>query len=125
MLEEDASDVMLAEAERRLQPNQLFAYAFTQLEPLARMPRKVGHLVDRLEEGTLKVGITPTGLGELEALLRAAANRLGSAVIIAGLLIASALMARVNDTVALVGFVLSFALGLYVLWKIVRTPGDL
>jgi predicted unusual protein kinase regulating ubiquinone biosynthesis (AarF/ABC1/UbiB family) len=125
MLEEDASDVMLAEAERRLQPNQLFAYAFTQLEPLARMPRKVGHLVDRLEEGTLKVGITPTGLGELEALLRTAANRLGSAVIIAGLLIASALMARVNDTVALVGFVLSFALGLYVLWKIVRTPGDL
>ncbi|MGE5690886.1 MAG: ABC1 kinase family protein [Pseudomonadota bacterium] len=125
MLEDDASDVMLAEAERRLQPNQLFAYAFTQLEPLARMPRKVGHLVDRLEEGTLKVGITPTGLAELEALLRSTANRLGVAVIIAGGLVASALMARVNDGVALVGFLVSAALGLYMLWKILRTPGEL
>ena len=52
-------------------------------------------------------------------------DRLGSAVIIAGLLVASALMARVNEAVSLVGFLLSAALGLYVLWKIIRTPGDL
>jgi ubiquinone biosynthesis protein len=125
MLEEDAGDVMLSEAERQLGPRQLATYAFTQLEPLARMPRKVGHLVDRVEEGTLKVGITPTGLGELEALLRSTANRVGVAVIIAGALVASALMARVNDTVSLVGFLVSSALALYVFWKIVRTPGTL
>jgi ubiquinone biosynthesis protein len=124
-MEDDASDVLLAEAERRLEPNQLFSYAFTQLEPLARMPRKVGHLADRLEEGTLRVGITPTSLGELEALLRATANRLGIAIVIAGGLVASALMARVNDGVALVGFLVSASLGLYLLWKIARTPGDL
>lgn len=34
-------------------------------------------------------------------------------------------MARVNDAVALVGFALSVALGLFELWKIFRTPGDL
>jgi membrane protein implicated in regulation of membrane protease activity len=39
-------------------------------------------------------------------------------MIISALLIASALMARVNDTVALVGFVLSVALGLFMLWRI-------
>jgi hypothetical protein len=89
------------------------------------MPRKVGHLADRLEEGTLRVGITPTSLGELEALLRATANRLGIAIVIAGGLVASALMARVNDGVALVGFLVSASLGLYLLWKIARTPGDL
>jgi hypothetical protein len=34
-------------------------------------------------------------------------------------------MARVNHTVALVGFVISGVLGLYMLWKILRTPGEL
>jgi hypothetical protein len=73
----------------------------------------------------LKVGIEPTGLDELEHLLRSAANRLGAAMIISAMLVASALMARVNDTVAVVGFALSAALGLFELWRILRTPGDL
>ena len=34
-------------------------------------------------------------------------------------------MARVNDTIAIVGFTLSVALGLFELWRILRTPGDL
>ena len=71
------------------------------------MPRRLGQLVGRLEQGTLKVGIQPTGLDELEHVARSTANRLGAAMIISALLISSALMARVNETVALVGFVLS------------------
>jgi hypothetical protein len=53
------------------------------------------------------------------------ANRLAAAIIIAALLVASALMARVNETVAVVGLALSVALGLFELWRIFRTPGDL
>jgi hypothetical protein len=34
-------------------------------------------------------------------------------------------MARVDHTVALVGFLLASALGLYMLWRILRTPGNL
>ena len=56
---------------------------------------------------------------------RSAANRLGAALIISALLVASALMAQVNDAVAVVGFALSVALGLFELWRIFRTPGDL
>ncbi len=127
LLEEDAVEVMLAEAERRLEPSQLFSYAFTQLEPMARMPRKLAQLVDRLETGTLKIGVAPTDLHGLEGVMRSVANRLGAALIVVGLLISSALMARVHDLrwVALVGFVLSALLGLYMVWKIIRTPGEL
>jgi hypothetical protein len=50
---------MLREAERRLAPTELAGYAFTQLGPLARLPRRVGQIADRLETGTLRVGITP------------------------------------------------------------------
>ena len=125
LLEEDGLEVMLQETQRRLEPSNLVALAYTQLEPLMRMPRRAAQLVSRLENGTLRVGIQPTGLDELEHVARSVANRLGAAIIIAALLIASALMARVNETVALIGFVLSVVLGIYELWKIFRTPGDL
>ena len=85
----------------------------------------MGQTVDRLETGTLKVGIVPTDLDGLERVLRSAANRIGAAMIVVGLLDPSALMARVDHTVSLIGFILSAVLGLYMLWKIIRTPGEL
>ena len=125
LLADDATDVMQREAEQRLDPNRLLSYLFTQLEPLLRLPRRAGQVADRLETGTLKVGIVPTDLGALERALRTTANRLGVALIIAGGLISSALMARVDETVALIGFLVSVGLGLYWLWKVIRTPGEL
>jgi ubiquinone biosynthesis protein len=125
LLDEDAQGVMLREAERRLHPNHLLSYLFMQLEPLLRLPRQVGQAVDRLETGTLKVGIVPTELRAFGSVLRTTANRLGVALIIAGGLISSALMARVDETIALVGFLVSVAIGLYWLWKVIRTPGEL
>jgi ubiquinone biosynthesis protein len=127
LLEEDALGVMLQETERRLEPNRLFAQLYTQLDPVTRLPRRINHLVTELERGALKVGVVPTGLGELEHNLRSIANRIGAALIVAALLVASALMARVHDLrwVALAGFSLAFALGVYMVWKIIRTPGEL
>jgi hypothetical protein len=55
----------------------------------------------------------------------ALANRLGFALIVVGLLVSSARMARVDHTVSLVGFLLAAALGLYMIWRIIRTPGEL
>ena len=127
LMEEDALETLLTEAERRLEPQQLLAWAYTQAEPLARMPRRVGQLVDRLETGTFKVGVSPTSLDDFEHVVRSAANRIGSALIVAALLISSALLARVHDLrwIAFVGFALAFLLGLYMVWKIIRTPGEL
>jgi ABC-type nickel/cobalt efflux system permease component RcnA len=89
------------------------------------MPRRVGHVVERLETGTLKVGVVPTDLRDLEHITRSAANRVGMALIITGLLLSSALMARVNHVVSLAGFSLAVAMGVYMIWKIIRTPGEL
>jgi ubiquinone biosynthesis protein len=127
LLEEDALEVMLREGERRLEPDQLFAWLYTQLEPLGRLPRRAGQLVTKLETGTFKVGVAPTDLSDLEHAMRSVANRVGGAVIVAALLIASALLARVHDLrwYAFGGFCAAFALGIYMLWKIIRTPGEL
>ena len=127
LMEEDALVTLLSEAERRLEPNQLLSWVYTQAEPLARMPRRVGQLVSQLESGTLKVAIQPAELRELESVMRSTANRVGASIIVAALLVASALLARVDDLrwLAAVGFVLAFVLGLYMVWKIIRTPGEL
>ena len=55
------------------------------------------------------------------------ANRVGAALIVTGVLVSSALIARVHDLrwIAAAGFVLAALLGLYMVWKIIRTPGEL
>jgi ubiquinone biosynthesis protein len=125
LMEEDALEVMLREAERRLEPDQFFAWAYTQLEPLARLPRHVGQLVNKLETGTMKVGIVPADLDGAEHVLRSVANRVGASLIVVGLLIASALMARVSHLVSLIGFCIAGAMALYLFWRIMRTPGSI
>jgi ubiquinone biosynthesis protein len=125
LLEDDASAVMRQEAERRLEPRAFASYAYTQLDAVARLPRRIAALVDRLESGTVKVGVVPAGLEDFERLVRSSANRIGAALIVVGLLVSSALMARVSHWVAGIGFACSFLLGLYMVWKIIRTPGEL
>jgi ubiquinone biosynthesis protein len=117
--------VMAQEAKRRLEPNQLLVSWFTQLQPLLRLPRRVAQLVQKLETGTFKVNFEPVELQDLERLLRSITNRIGAALIISALLISSALMERVNHTLSVIGFVTAAALGLYMLWRIARTPGGL
>ncbi len=125
MIRSEGWSVMTQEAERRLEPNQVLAFAFTQLQPLLRMPRRVSQLVQKIESGSLKIGIAPVELESFEQLLRSSTNRIGAAMIISALLIASALMARVNHTIAVIGFFAAVGLGLYMLWRILRTPGGL
>jgi len=125
LLRSEGRLVMAAELERRLEPTQLLALGFTQLLPLMRLPRRVTQLVGKIETGSLKVGIAPVELEDFEHLLRSTANRIGAALIVAALLVSSALMARVSHTVAVVGFIAACTLGGYMLWRIMRTPGGL
>ncbi|HZQ83165.1 MAG TPA: AarF/UbiB family protein [Gaiellaceae bacterium] len=124
MLRDEGRHVMAEEAEHRLHPNQLMALAFTQGQPLLRLPRQLTQLVHKVETGSLKVGIAPVELEDFEHLLRSTANRVGAALIVSALLLASALMARVNHTISVVGFFCAVALGLMMLWRIFRTPGS-
>jgi predicted unusual protein kinase regulating ubiquinone biosynthesis (AarF/ABC1/UbiB family) len=127
LMEAEALDVMMVEAERRLEPKRLFAYLYTQLDPLSRLPRKAAHVLSELEQGSFKVGVVPTGLDELGANLRSTANRLGAAVVLGALLLSSSIIVRVHrfEWIGIAGYALAIALGLTMAWKLVRTPGRL
>jgi ubiquinone biosynthesis protein len=127
LIEEESLEVMTREVERRLEPNRLAANVFTQLAPLLSLPGRVGHIASELERGALTVGVVPTGLDELEHNLRSIANRIGAAMIVGALLLASSLLVNADkvEWLGVVGFCLAAVLGLYMIWKIVRTPGEL
>jgi ubiquinone biosynthesis protein len=127
LIEQESLEVMTREVEHRLEPNRLAADAFTQLAPLLRLPGRVGHVVTELERGTLTIGIVPTRLEELEHNLRSIANRIGAAMIIGALLLSSSLLVRAHSVewLGIAGFSLAAVLGLYMIWKIIRTPGEL
>src|SRR6184192_1817936 len=61
LIEEEPLELMLTEAESRLEPDRFFGSLLTQLDALSRLPRRLGQLADRLETGTLKIGVAPTG----------------------------------------------------------------
>ncbi|MGH3002903.1 MAG: ABC1 kinase family protein [Gaiellaceae bacterium] len=123
MIREEGRSVMAHEIERRLEPNQLLALTFTQLQPLLRLPREIAQTVHKAGTRSLRIGVAPTELENIEHLLRSTANRMGAALIIAALLISSALMAPVSHGVALGGFICAGVLAVFMLWRIVRTPG--
>ncbi|MBV8479445.1 MAG: AarF/ABC1/UbiB kinase family protein [Actinobacteria bacterium] len=127
LVERGSLDVMLAEAERYLEPSRLLAFLSTQLHPLGRLPQRLGQVVTQLEQGSLKVAIAPAGLEEVEGHLRSIANRMGASIIIGSLLLSSALLARVDrfEWEAIAGFAVAGVLGLYMIVKIIRTPGEL
>jgi ubiquinone biosynthesis protein len=127
LIEEQSLEVMTREVERRLEPNRFAAYSFTQLAPLLRLPGRLGHVFSELEQGTLKIGVQPTGLEELEHNFRSIANRIGAAVIVGALLLSSSLLVRSDkvEWLGVAGFCLAAVLGLYMIWKIIRTPGEL
>jgi ubiquinone biosynthesis protein len=127
LIEKETVDVMILETSRRLEPNRLFAQIYTQLDPLVSMPRRIGHLMGELERGSLKIGVIPTGLAEFEHNMRSIANRVGAAIIISALLIGSSLvfMSHRAEWLAIAGFSLAALLGVFMIWRIARTPGEL
>ena len=127
-MEDEALEVMMIEAERRLEPNRLFAYLYTQLDPLTRMPRRLGHVLSELEQGSLKVGVVPTGLDELEANLRSIGEpdrRRDHHRRRCSLRPRSSRASTASSGSAFAGFCVAVVLGLYMVWKIIRTPGEL
>ncbi len=125
VIRQEGLGVIAGEVEHRLDPTQLAALGFSQLQPLLRMPRRIAQLVRQVETGTLRIAVAPTDLENVEHLLRSTANRIGAALIIASLLLSSALIARVSHAIAIAGFCAAAVLAIYMVWRILRTPGHL
>ena len=106
-------------------------------ELLQVLPRRVDVLTEQLERGTMTVGINVRHLDQAMRKLDAIANRLSFSIIVAGIIVGSALVllggegaatfrlpfTSINLPIPQIGFVMAGLLGIWLLFSIVRSKG--
>jgi ubiquinone biosynthesis protein len=118
----------------RYTPRRVLARARTEGIELARvardMPFQVHDFLEEVRDGQIEVGFVHKGLDDFMRKLNVAFNRLVIAMVVAGGLVGSSLIGAFSKTgpqilgvnfLSFVGFVLSGALGLWLLWGVVRS----
>ena len=120
----------------RLQPERLLERLGRDLidagRHTVRIPRQVSRVFTLLEEGELKIAIDHTGLELTMLRLSRIVNRLAIAILLASLIIGTALVAARGEEsflqrypIADVGFVLIGAVGLWLVWSILASQRTL
>jgi ubiquinone biosynthesis protein len=111
----------------------------TSLSTLAqRLPTRLDDLWDQIDEGNLTVGVSVRDLTFILGKVDRIVNRVVFALIVAGVILSSALILRTGDAaqtlftlplinlsipVAQVGFIFAALCGAWLMWSIVRTKG--
>lgn len=124
--------VLRSQVEDLMSPSALLAVLGPRALPLLDLPKRVERLMDGLERGSVSIGITPH-VEEAVGELRTITNRLSASIVIAASIVASALLMNVRGvgTIAgypalgLGGFLVSFALAVIVILRMVRTEGGI
>ena len=96
------------------------------LAHLRAMPREVRELLDLAKQGKVKLEIEPAGLQKTLFALDQVSNRLAFAIVLASLVIGSALVVAADIRglfgipLGMIGFVVAGVMGFWLLWSIVR-----
>lgn len=122
--------VLLGQVKDLSSPNATVAIWAPRIMSLLDLPGRAERLLDGLERGTVDIGITPN-LDEAVSELRTITNRLSSAIVIAAMVIASALLMNVDGVgeiagypaLGFIGFLASFAFAVLLIWRMLRTEG--
>jgi ubiquinone biosynthesis protein len=124
-----ARDLML----ERFTPQRIARRGQQEARNYARMllelPYQVHDVLEEVRDGQIEVGFRHKGLDELIARMDKVFNRLVIALVGVGGIVGSALIARVEEgpqvlgihVISIVGFSLSFVLGVWLAWGVIRS----
>ena len=127
-----AGPVVRQAQRERVSPKTLLQHARNFIQAgfgmLQDLPGEVHRLVRRVEEDKLTLNLQHRGLDKLENALGTSANRIALGVIIGSLIIGSSLIVTTRipplvhgyPVLGITGYLISAALGLYVIWDIIR-----
>jgi predicted unusual protein kinase regulating ubiquinone biosynthesis (AarF/ABC1/UbiB family) len=123
-MREFASQIMAESAKRALNPRRLFQLATQGSSLLMSLPHRMDIITERLAGNEFEVKLNTPAVSLLTEALQKVANRVFSGTVLAGLLIASAMLLPTRRTLGTVGFVLSGALGFYMVLSILWSDRD-
>jgi predicted unusual protein kinase regulating ubiquinone biosynthesis (AarF/ABC1/UbiB family) len=117
-IREYGNQIAMARAQRDMSPRRIYQIAMESSDLLAALPRRMDQITQRLAENNLGARVDVPQLPSLIVALQKVANRVFSGLVLAGLLVASAMLLPYWRTLGTVGFVIAAVLALYIVLTI-------
>src|SRR3954471_10259294 len=105
-------------AQRDFSPRRLFQMAAETSDLVRALPHRIDVITQKLVSNDFAVRVEAPQLGSLLLGLEKVANRIFTGLVLGGLLVASGLLMQFQPRLAMVGFVIAAALGLWMIFAI-------
>ena len=120
-IREFGNEIAVSRAQRDMSPRRLYQIAMESSDLLAALPRRIDQITARLANNELSTHVDVPQLPSLIVALQKVANRIFSGLVLAGLLVASAMLMQYWPRIGLTGFVISAFLALYIVFTILAS----
>jgi predicted unusual protein kinase regulating ubiquinone biosynthesis (AarF/ABC1/UbiB family) len=117
-IREFGNETAMARARRDMSPRRIYQIAMESSDFLAALPHRLDQITQRLANNDLQTKVDVPQLPSLIVALQKVANRIFSGLVLAGLLVASAMLLPYWRTLGTAGFVVAAVLALYIVLSI-------
>ena len=117
-IREFGNQIAVARAQRDMSPRRIYQIAMESSDLLAALPHRLDRISQRLADNDLSTRVDVPQIPSLIVALQKVANRVFSGLVLAGLLIASAMLLPYWRTLGTVGFIIAAVLALYIVLTI-------
>jgi ubiquinone biosynthesis protein len=117
-IREFGNQIAMARAQRDMSPRRIYQIAMESGDLLAALPHRLDQITQRMAENDLGARVDVPQIPALIVALQKVANRVFSGLVLAGLLVASAMLLPYWRTLGTVGFIIAAVLALYIVLTI-------
>ena len=117
-IREFGNQIAMSRAQRDMSPHRIYQIAMESGDLLSALPHRIDQITARLANNDLSTKVDVPQLPALIVALQKVANRIFSGLVLAGLLIASAMLLQYWRTLGLIGFLIAAALALSIVLSI-------
>jgi hypothetical protein len=116
-----SNEMAMQRAKRDLSLGRLYQIALESSDLLAALPRRLDQITSRLANNDISTHVDVPQLPALIVALQKVANRIFSGLVLAGLLVASAMLLPYWRALGLTGFIVAAAIALYMVFTILAS----
>jgi len=117
-IREYGNQIAMARAQRDMSPRRIYQIAMESGDFLAALPHRLDKITQRIANNDLQTKVEVPQIPSLIVALQKVANRIFSGLVLAGLLVASAMLLPYWRALGTAGFIVAALLGLYIVLAI-------
>ena len=113
-----AEELMTQKLQQKFNPRNFYAALLDLNQLMLDLPHRAREIIDLTAAGKLTFGLKLTQAEEFLAGIHKVANRITVGVIVAAIVVSSAMMIRTSPRLAMIGYVVSALIGLYLVFSV-------